>query len=263
MFGVPPREAIPRAKAAAMKAVELDSTLAEAHDMLARVRTWGEWDWAGAESEFQRAIELKPNYPDARVFYSLFLTALGRPEEGMAQIELASALDPLNFFFVWALGWHLWAQRRYDDAIVQLRRSLRMAPNFPLALEHLWDVFHEMGMYEEALAEAKKLFADDPEAADALARGYAQAGYPGAMSLLAETLAARSKLTYVSPGSIAKSYAHAGDNERALEWLEKAYQDLNILMVFLGVESTWDSLRDDPRFQDLRRRMNLPSQVDG
>ncbi len=178
----------------------------------------------------------------------------------MAQIELALELDPLNSFFVWALGWHLWAQRRYDDAIVQLRRSVRMEPNFPLAQEHLWEVFHETRMYEEALAEAKKLFAGDPETADALARTYAEAGYPGAMSLLAETLAARSDLAYVPPGSIAKLYAHAGDKERALEWLEKAYQDLNIVMVFLGVESTWDSLRDDPRFQDLLRRMNLPQQ---
>jgi serine/threonine-protein kinase len=258
IFGVPPREAIPKAKAAALKAIELDSTLAEAHDMLARVRTWGEWDWAGAEPEFQRAIELKPNYPDARVFYSLFLTALGRPEEGMAQIERAVELDPFNFFFEWAFGWHLWAQRRYDDAIVQLRRSLRMEPNFLLAHLHLWDAFHETGMYEEALAEAKKLFAGDSEAADVLAPGDAEVGYAEAMSLLAEMLAARSNLGYVPPGWIAKLYAHAGDKERALEWLEKAYQDLDIVMVFLSVESTWDILRDEPRFQDLLRRMNLP-----
>jgi serine/threonine-protein kinase len=258
IFGVSPREAIPKAKAAALKAIELDSTLAEAHDMLARVRTWGEWDWAGAEQEFQRAIELKPSYADARVFYSLLLTALGRPGEGMAQIELALELDPLNFFVQWAFGWHLKVQRRYDDVIVQLRRILRMEPNFPLALEQLWDTFHETRMYEEALTEAKKLFAGDPEAADALARGYAEAGYAGAMSLLAQTLAARSNLAYVPSESIARLYAYAGDKERALEWLEQAYQDLDIVMVFLSVESTWDSLRDDPRFQDLLRRMNLP-----
>jgi serine/threonine-protein kinase len=258
IFGVSPREAIPKAKAAALKAIELDSTLAEAHDMLARVRTWGEWDWAGAEQEFQRAIELKPSYADARVFYSLLLTALGRPGEGMAQIELALELDPLNFFVQWAFGWHLKVQRRYDDVIVQLRRILRMEPNFPLALEQLWDTFHETRMYEEALTEAKKLFAGDPEAADALARGYAEAGYAGAMSLLAQTLAARSNLAYVPSESIARLYAYAGDKERTLEWLEQAYQDLDIVMVFLSVESTWDSLRDDPRFQDLLRRMNLP-----
>ena len=133
-----------------------------------------------------------------------------------------------------------------------------MEPNFPLALQQLWETFHETRMYEEALAEAKKLFAGDPEAADALARGYAEAGYAGAMSLLAQTLAARSNLAYVPPESIARLYAYAGDKERALEWLEQAYQDLDIVMVFLSVESTWDGLRDDPRFQDLLRRMDLP-----
>jgi len=260
IFGVPPREAIPKAKAAALKAIQLDSTLAEAHDLLARVRTWGEWDWAGAESEFQRAIELNPNYPDARVFYSMFLTALGRPEEARVQIERALELDPLNFFFEWAFGWHLLRQRRYDDGIVQLRRSLRKEPNFLLAHLHLWSAFHERRMYEEALAEAKAFFAavGIPDAAEALARGYAQAGYPTAMSLAAETLAARSNLAYVPPEWIAELYAHAGDKERALEWLEKAYQDRNIAMVFLSVNPTWDSLRDDPRFQDLLRRMNFP-----
>ncbi len=260
IFGVPPREAIPKAKAAALKAIQLDSMLAEAHDLLARVRTWGEWDWAGAESEFQRAIELNPGYPDARVFYSMFLTALGRPEEARVQIERALELDPLNFFFEWAFGWHLLRQRRYDDGIVQLRRSLRKEPNFLLAHLHLWGAFHERRMYEEALAEAKAFFAavGVPDAAEALARGYAQAGYPTAMSLAAETLAARSNLAYVPPEWIAELYARAGDEERALEWLEKAYQDRNIAMVFLSVNPTWDSLRDDPRFQDLVRRMNFP-----
>jgi serine/threonine-protein kinase len=260
ILGVPPGEAIPKAKAAALKAIQLDSTLAEAHDLLARVRTWGEWDWAGAEPEFQRAIELNPNYPDARVFYSLFLTALGRPEEARVQIERALELDPLNFFFEWAFGWHLLRQGRYDDAIVQLRRSLRKEPNFLLAHLHLWSAFHERRMYEEALAEAKAFFAavGVPDVAEALARGYAQAGYPTAMHLAAETLAARSNLAYVSPERIAELYAYAGDKERALEWLEKAYQDRNIAMVNLRIDPGWDSLRDDPRFQDLLRRMNFP-----
>ncbi len=113
-------------------------------------------------------------------------------------------------------------------------------------------------MYEEALAAAKARFADDREAQEALARGYAAGGYPEAMRLAAETLAARSRTTYVQPTLIATLYAHAGNSDRALEWLEKAHEERDPVLPGLSVAPEWDSLRDDPRFQDLLRRMNLP-----
>jgi TolB-like protein/Tfp pilus assembly protein PilF len=255
---VPPREAWPKAKAAALKAMELDETLAEAHDILATVLTWFEWDWPGAEAEFQRAIELNPNYANARVFYSIFLTSIGRPQEGRAQIERALELDPLNSFFRGVYGVELMFMRQYDDAIAQVRKAHGTEPHPHVYA--LWVAFHQKRMYEEAVAEAKKYFAvlGHSEVAEALARGYAQGGYAGAMRRAAETLAARPKLSYVLPTQVAALYAHAGEKERALDWLEKAYQERDMYMVYLSVDPTWDSLRDDPRFQSLLRRMNFP-----
>ncbi len=257
---VPPREAGPRAKAAALKALELDSTLAEVHHRLAAVRVWTDWDWEGGEAEFRRALEINPNYAEARAVYSHLLMIMRRPEEAMAQIERALELDPFNSFFQGMYGVDLIFVRRYDDAIVQFRNALRTAPNDLLAHYVLWDALHMKRRYEEALVEAKAHYdaAGDREAGEALARGYAEAGYPGAMSLAAETLAARSKLTYVSPFDIAHLYALAGENDRTLEWLERAYEERDPNMPYLSVIPVFDPLRDDPRFQDLLRRMDLP-----
>jgi len=169
-------------------------------------------------------------------------------------------LDPRNSAFQVSFGWVLLFSRRYDDAIAQLHKALRTNPDFLGAHEKLWTIFEQKRMYEEALAEAKKFRAlrGQTEVAEALARGYAEAGYPGAMRRAAERLAARSKLTYVQPTELARLYAHAGQKDRALEWLEKAYEVRDSLLVYLQVDPDWDSLRDDPRFQDLLRRMNFP-----
>ena len=254
-----PSEAGPKARAAARKAIELDSTVAETHDILARVKTWVEWDWAGAEAEFRRAIELNPGYPDARVLYAFFLSAMNRPEEAMPEIQRALALDPFNSFFQTFYGWNLIYARRYDDAIVQFRNAIRTSPN-PSALAGLWYGFHQKRMYEDALVEAKRLFAaqGDGEVEEALTRGYAEAGYERAMNLAAETLSARSRTAYVAPGLIATLYDHAGRSDLALEWLEKAFDERSTGMVILAVEPFSDAVRNDSRFQELLRRMNLP-----
>ncbi|MDA2930532.1 protein kinase, partial [Acidobacteria bacterium AH-259-O06] len=256
---VSPREAFPKAKTALLKAMELDDTLAEVHVSLANLRFIYEWDWGGAETEFQRAIQLNPNYADVRLFYSDFLISMRRPEEAMAEIERALELDPFNFFFQCFFGWHLVYLRRYDDAIARLRKTLRTEPNFSSAHLGLWGAFYQKRMYEEALAEAKKFFAvlGESEVAEALAHGYAESGYPGAMSLAAEKLAAPSNLTYVPAIRIARLYAHAEEREQALEWLEKAYEQRETPLVHLSVGWDWDPLRSDPRFQDLLRRMGL------
>jgi len=255
---VPPREATPRAKAAVLKALELDSTLAEAHELLAIIRIWSEWDWEGGEMEFRRAIALNPNYPDVHAFYSAFLDNMGRPKEGTVQIERALALDPFNPLFQSLYGWHLMCVRRVDEAIAQLRNTLRTVPDHPLTQWGLRQAFHQKGMYEEALEEWKAAARGDREVEEALERGYAEAGYTGAMSLAAETLAARSGTTYVAPTLIAELYACAGKNDRAFEWLEKGLEARDPNLPLLNVHTSWDSLRDDPRFQDLLRRMNLP-----
>ena len=256
---VPPRESLLKGKTAALKAMELDDTLAEAHGVLACFIYWSEWDWTGAETEFRRAIELNPKYPDAHMFYSRFLTSMRRPEEAMAEIRRALELDPFNTLFQYVDGLDLLGMRRYDDAIAQFRKTLRTEPKFPWAHRGLWLAFQKKGMHEEAFVSAKRHFAlmGNSEVAEALERGYPQAGYPGAMSLAGERLAARSNERYVPATWIAELYTHAGEKEQGLEWLEKAYQEHDPLMVELFVGSSWDPIRDDPRFHDLLRRMNL------
>lgn len=261
MFGIiPPLEAFPKVKEAVLKALELDDTLSEVHYNLAIFRFYYEWDWGGAEIEFQRAIELNPNNANIHLIYSSFLDMMGRPEEAMAEIERALELDPLNFFAQCIHGLHLFNQRRSDDAIAHFRNTLRTEPNFPLAHEGLWVAKHQKQMDEKALAEAKKYFdvLGDREVTQALERGYAEAGYPGAMSLAAEKLAMRSKQTYVQSAQIARLYDHAGEKDRALEWLEKAFKENEPALVTLNV---WPqgALRDDPRFKDMLRRMKFPA----
>ena len=255
-----PTEATPKARAAALKAIELDDMLAEAHLSLAIDRIYYEWDWAAGEAEFRRAIELNPNYPDARVFYWHFLSSMRRPEEARIHIERALELDPFHHLFQHAYGVHLYFARRYDDAIVQARKVLRTNPNFHMARSDLWNLLDQKEMYEEALVEAQKYFEllGYREVAEALAQDYAEGGYSEALSRAAETLAARSRTTFVTPLLVARLYAHAGKKDQALDWLERAIEERDPNMVILSVVPVWDNLRDDPRFQDLLRRMNLP-----
>ncbi len=254
---VPPSEAAPRAKEAALRALELDSTLAEAHYALAGVKAWVEWDWEGADPEFRRAIELNPSGPDARAFYSSFLNIMGRREEATAQIERAIELDPFNPLFQAFYSVDLLLAHRYDDAIAQAQNALRTTPNHPVASSAIQMAYHAKGMYEEAMTATKALWAGfgHLEVEDALERGYAEAGYKGAMNLAAETLAANAQTTY--PCDIAMLYVRAGKNNRAFEWLERAVEARDPNTPYLGLP-IFDSLRDDPRFKDLLRRMNLP-----
>ena len=256
---MPPREAWPKVKAATLKAIELDGTLAEVHVLLGGISFYFDWDWPAAEKEFKRVIELNPNNLEACRMYSGFLAAMGHREEAMAEIQRCLELDPHNSRFQANFGMRLLDLGRYEDAIAQLQKVLRTDPNFPYAHGILSEAFHKKGMYEEELAEAKKFFAllGDSEVAEALARGYGQGGYAGAMRLAAETLVARSKRTYVKPTQVAHLYAYAGEKDRALDWLEKAYQERDTHLIFLNLRPDWGSLRSDTRFQSLLRRMNL------
>jgi len=237
----------------------LDSTLAEVHYTLAGIKSWTDWDWKGGETEFLRAIELNPNYPDPRAYYSHLLNMLGRPKEAMAQIERALELDPLNALFQAIYGMDLMYARRYDDAIALLRNTLKTSPNDLVALSTLRSAFHMKHMYDEALDVWKASYAarGDQEAQDALARGFKDDGYRGALQRVAEMLVARSRKTYVSPWQIGTLYTRAGKNDEALDWLEKAYQAHDQNMPYLSVDPIFDTMRDDTRFQALLRRMNL------
>jgi serine/threonine-protein kinase len=256
---VPPREAMPKAKASAQKALELNDTLAEVHYTSALIKTWMDWDWEGGETAFQRAIELNSNYALARVYYSNLLCCLERTDEALVQAEIALDLDPLNSLVQGIYGNTLALTRRYDDAIVHARNSLRTSPHDPVGHNILWEVLHKKGLYEESLSEAKAFFIglDLAEIAEVMARGYEQDGYRGAMRIAAETLVSFSQETYISPWFIAFVYSFAGEKEQALDWLERAYEMKDPIMPYL-ITPGFDILRDESRFQELLRKMNLP-----
>jgi TolB-like protein/Tfp pilus assembly protein PilF len=259
----PPGERMPKAKAYLLKALELDSSLAESHFAMAVLKTWVEWDWEGGEASFRRALEINPNYAMARVYYSNLLVCLDRPEEALAQGEQALQLDPLNSLFMGIYGNMLAYLGRYDEAIAQGQEALRTSPNDPIAHDFLWDALHLKGQYDEALEEAKALYAgmELTPVLEAISSGYQTGGYAGAMRAAADTLAAISQQTYIGPWYIAYPYAAAGEKEKTLEWLEKGYEIGDPNMPYLGGEHSIlrDLLIDDPRFKDLLRRMNLPA----
>jgi serine/threonine-protein kinase len=255
----PPHEAVPKMKAAALKAVELDDTLAEAHSALAGLRTWHDWDLPAAEPEWKRAIELNPNFADARAFYSHYLNIMHRPDEAMAQIKRALELDPFNPLLQSLYAADLLFVRRYDDAIVAARNALRMQPGAPVAASILLNAYRWKGMHKETLAAARAYYAfySAPGVDEALNRAGSEADYTGAMKQAANALAARFRESYVTPGDIADLYFDAGDKAHTLDWLEKGFEVRDPSMPYIGVW-IYDSLRSDPRFQALLRKMNLP-----
>jgi tetratricopeptide (TPR) repeat protein len=257
----PPKDAFPRAKAAAAKALELDETCAEAHISLARVKADYEWDWHGAEGEYKRAIELNPNYATAHHWYSDYLQGRGRQDEAIAEIKRALELDPLSLIINAVAGQQLYSGRRYDQAVEQLRKALEMDPNFALAHWFLGDTYEQKAEYESAIAEyqkARTASGGSTYAVAALGRAYAAAGKRReALKILGE-LKELSKRTYVSPYFMGSIYIALGGKDQALEWLQKAYEERDPWMGYLKVEPAFDPLRSDPRFQDLLRRMNFP-----
>jgi serine/threonine protein kinase len=259
-FGyVPPREAGPMAKAAALKAIELDGARVQAHSTLALVDFYYEWDWAGAEAEYKRAVELDPNFADS--VYSHFLWIMKRPEEAMAQMQRALQLDPLNEIVRIHYGFELQCADQDDEAMAQFRTVLRASPQNPAALYGLCLSFWHKARYEESLAELKANYSSmgDLESVEALAQGYAQSGFRGAVRRAADILAARARKTYVSAFDIASNYAMAGDEAQALDWLEKSYEARDGNMPYVNEYVQFVNLRNTTRFQELLRKMNLPA----
>jgi TolB-like protein/DNA-binding winged helix-turn-helix (wHTH) protein len=255
-----PREAFPKARAAVMKALQLDDTLAEAHITLANIVGLHDLDWPQAEREFRRGIKLNPNSADGHFMYADYLISTKRVKEWDREIHRTLELDPFNPFFQCFYGWHLVYLHRLDEAVTQFRKVLATVPNFSSAHMGLWGAYYKKGMYREAFEEARTFFAvlGDHEVEDALTRGYATGGYTRAMHLGAEVLAARSRRSHVPGVRIARLYAHAGDKDEAIRWLQKAYDAGETPITHLGVAWDWDFLRDDPRFQDLLRSINFP-----
>jgi len=258
---IPPAEAIPKARAAVQRALELDDTLAEAHTSLGLIRFHYDWEWSAAEAEFQRALELNPSYALAHDWYAAYLAAVGRLDEALAEIKRAKELDPLSLGINNTLAFQFRLSRQYDRSIEEAQKVLEMDPSYSLAQLNLATTYRAKGLDEEVVLEAYRkqhVLAGDSERVEAVDRGYAESGVRGAYLEVAEMLAARSKLSYVSSIDIALSYVYCERRDEAFYWLEKAYAERNPFLALLAVETDWDPLRSDPRFQDLMRRMNFP-----
>ena len=257
---VPSREAMARAKASAMKALELDDNLAEVHELLAGVKLHSDWDWRGAEQSYRQAIHLDHNHADAHFFYADLLFSMKRPLEAEAEAICARQLDPLNFLFRCFHGWHLVYLGRYDEAIAQLTQTLETEPNYPAAHLGLWGAFYKKDAYADALGAARTFFRalGDERLSTILTLDGDGVGYASAMERAAETLAARAEHGHVPALRIARLYAHAGATDRALDWLERAGAQHEAPLVHLQVGWDWDCLREQTRFQALLRQVNFP-----
>jgi TolB-like protein/Flp pilus assembly protein TadD len=252
-----PKEAYPRARAAAMKALELDDTLAEAHAALAITVDGFEEE----EKHFKRAIELNPGYANAYLWYARDLSRMGRVDQALKEILRAQELDPLSLIINDNVGEVYGWARQYDKALEQLRKTLEMDPNFARTHLDLGVTYEYKGMFDEAIAEfqkARELGGENwPELRAPLQRAYEKSGYRGYYQEQLRLLKERSKKSYVAPFTIAIIYARLGDKESALTWLEKADRERSGLF-FIEVEPVFDPMRSDPRFRDLLRRGGLP-----
>jgi TolB-like protein len=253
-----PSEAIPKEMAALTKALELDSTRAEVYHSLAFFKTYIRWDLKGGESSIKKAITLNPNYVDAYLLYEEILMITGRMKEAMEQVEIALKLDPLNILCKTEYGLTSYFSRRYDDAINAFKEVLKTDPANELALENLPGAFHQIGRQKEEMEAWKSYYSIIfKNFANVFDLGYAKAGYVSAMNLEADTLVAQSKTNYINPWEIALIYSCAGNKERAMDMLEHAYEvhDPNVVFMLYPV---FDILRNEPRFQELARKLAVP-----
>jgi tetratricopeptide (TPR) repeat protein len=253
-----PKEAYPRAKAAATKAIELDSTLGEAHISLAFCLDGYDWDWESAGNEFRRGIELNPGYATGHHWYAWHLTALGRNGEAVAEIKKAESLDPLSLIISADLAEELLIAHRYDESITQSRKTMDLDPRFAVAHYELGQAFVQKHMYNEAIAELQKAIAlsgGSTTCTSNLAYAYAVSGSKNEAVKILNDLKNRSNHDVSNAPEIALVYIGLDEKDQAMAWLERAYAERFNPGVLL--RPAFDPLRSDPRFQDLLRRIGL------
>ena len=255
-----PSEAMPKAKEAALKALSIDSTLAEPHVSLAHVLYYYDHDFVTAEREYKRALQLNPNYPTAPQWYSVYLMSLGRFDEALTQARRAHEMDPLSLPINMTLGWVQLTARQSDQAVDQLRKTIELDPTFVLAHHRLGLVYEQQGKHEEASSEFEKVVKITEGKAigvAALARSYALSGRRADAQRLLGELQQLSKERFVSAVSVALIFSALGDDDQAFMWLEKAVELRDGVMVRMRVDPRFDSLRSDPRFAELVKRLKL------
>lgn len=255
---VPSSEATPKAEAAALRALELDSELAEPHVWLAIAKAWGNWEWAEAEELFQRAIELNPSYADARGSYGHLLAILGRFDESFEQLESGLSLDPFNGWILGQYGVVLHMTNQYDQAIAAFQNALRISPDLPFVWLVLAGSYHYSGKYEEAIEAEGSLMAalGDTDGQRVLMRKYEEGGYQEAMSWLADRAAEHAAAAGSLGWWAAIRYAHAGQDEKVIEWLQGADEQQDPNLPFLRMPE-FEKLHSDPRIRQLMRQTDI------
>jgi len=257
---VAPQQVWQSAKSAAMQSVKIDDSLPEGHVSLALVRENFDWDWAGAEREFKRAIELNPNSAEAHHWYGDFLTRLGRFDEARVELKKAQELDPLSLLINSSLGRELYFARLYPAAIEQFRKTLDMDRNFVPAQHGIELAYAQNGMPREAVAERQKVLtlSGSPDLAAAIGDDYKNSGYEGVLQSWLEGLNEVSKRAYVSSYNIAQIQARLGKKVEAIATLERAYASRDGNLTFLKVDPLFDDLRPEPKFQELVLKLAMP-----
>jgi len=258
---LPPKDVFPKGKVAAMTALRIDPDLAEAHTPLAALLWLHDWQWGDAQKEFQRSLELSPTYPTANHWYAEFEMTMGRHEEALTRIRNGQELDPLSLIINVAVGWALYHGRQYNEGIEQLHRTLELDPNYPVTCWILGLLLRKTGCYESAIAEGEKgvkLSGGSPLMRAALAHTYGAAGRTNEAVQLLNELTGLAKQKYVAPYFFAGIHVGLGEYDRAMDYLEKAYEEHSHWLIYLHIDPGLDDLRSHSRFQDLMQRVGLP-----
>jgi serine/threonine protein kinase/Tfp pilus assembly protein PilF len=258
-WATPPKDVNEKARVAALKALEIDDSLAEAHTSLASIYH-NEWNWQGAEREFKRAIELNPNYATVHHWYSIYLATAGRFDETVKEAEKAAELDPLSLVISSSLGSRLLDVRRYEDAANQCRKTLDMDPNFGLGHLCIGTSYVNRGHFQEGITELQKtteLLPGNQDSMVQLGIAYALSGDHARAREVLSKLKNHSQ-PYLRAYNIAMLYAGLADKEQTIFWLQKGYEQRDDDMIYMKIEPVFDPIRSDPRFQDLIRRVGFP-----
>lgn len=256
----PPKEYTQHAKAAAVRALELDDGLAEAHVSLALIKYRHDWDWAGAENEFKRALELNPNDATAHHMYGMYLTAVGRFHEARSQLQCAQEIDPVSLIISSAMGAVLYFAREFERALDQIKETLELDADFSVARYFLARTYEQKRMYREAVAEYKQLLrraGDTPVLLVGLGYTHALAGREEEARKVLDKLETISHVQYVPPVFMALMHTGLGEKGLALTWLETAYEERDEEMGLIKVDPRLDGLRSSRRFKNLLRRIGF------
>ena len=259
---LPPKDAFPKAKAAAITALQLDPDLGEAHTPLAAALWLYDWQWPEAQTEFKRSLELNPTYPTANHWHAEFMMTMGRHVEAIAAMKNSQELDPLSLIINVAIGWTSYMGRRNDEAIEQLLRTTELDPNYPVTYWILGQLYRNAGRYELAITAGEKavnLSGGSPLMRAALAHTYGKSGREKEALQVLDDLTELARHIYVAPHFMAGIHIGLGESDRAIEYLEKSYEEHSHWLIYLHLDPSMDNLRKNPRFQDLLSRVGLPA----